>query len=272
MERFHVTANGLRVCYFAHGPANGRPTILLHGAGGNGRWWDETAQFLAEGGRRVYAPDLRGHGDTSGPATPLDTETTLADLLALADALEVERALWMGHSWTGKVLFALGARHPARAERLVLIDPAAPAGWGRHRDRMLQWGRELWSQEVGPHNSPETATATLRQLESWRNWQALGGAFQHGFQARADGSLIAKASLETVLTILDALDTNLEPLLPQIEVPTLIVAAAERERSLGAVAALMPRANLAVIAANHWVYTDNPNEFHQALDQHGALS
>jgi lipase len=71
-------------------------------------------------GRRILAPDLRGHG-SSTDEPPWDVEQHVADL---AGAIEVERADWLGHSFGGRLVVELAARHPERVARAVLLDPA----------------------------------------------------------------------------------------------------------------------------------------------------
>lgn len=82
-------------------------------------------QRLAERlpGRRVVALDLRGHG-RSGWEPPWDLATHVDDLLETADALGVERADWIGHSFGGRLVIELAARAPERVRRAVLLDPA----------------------------------------------------------------------------------------------------------------------------------------------------
>jgi lipase len=74
-------------------------------------------------GRRVLAPDLRGHG-ASAQEPPWTTEAHVADALETAKAAGVERADWLGFSFGGRVAAALAAAAPERVERLVLLDPA----------------------------------------------------------------------------------------------------------------------------------------------------
>jgi lipase len=67
--------------------------------------------------------DLRGHG-RSGSEPPWDVETHVADLLETADALGLERTVWIGVSFGGLIVSTLAARHPDRVSGLVLLDPA----------------------------------------------------------------------------------------------------------------------------------------------------
>jgi lipase len=104
------------------GPAGGDAVVCVHGIAQHGGIFAELAESLAAEGRRSVAVDLRGHGD-SGREPPWNTETHVDDVLETADALGVEGATWIGHSFGGRVLAALAARAPQRVRRLVLLDP-----------------------------------------------------------------------------------------------------------------------------------------------------
>jgi lipase len=74
-------------------------------------------------GRRVVAVDLRGHGHSEWEP-PWDLATHVDDLLETADALGIERASWIGHSFGGRLTIEVAARATDRVERAVLLDPA----------------------------------------------------------------------------------------------------------------------------------------------------
>jgi lipase len=73
--------------------------------------------------RRVVAPDLRGHGESSAEP-PWTVEAHVADVLETASVAGVERADWLGFSFGGRVAAALAAAAPERVRRLILLDPA----------------------------------------------------------------------------------------------------------------------------------------------------
>jgi len=101
------------------GDPSAQPVVCLHGVTGHG----ERFKRLAEDrwtGFRVLAPDLRGHG-RSGYEPPWTFETHVADLL---ETIEPEQADWVGHSFGGRLVLELAARHPERVRRVVLLDPA----------------------------------------------------------------------------------------------------------------------------------------------------
>jgi lipase len=72
---------------------------------------------------RVVSVDLRGHGDSDWEP-PWDLDTHVGDLLDTSDALGIDVADWMGHSFGGRLALELAARAPSRVRRLVLLDPA----------------------------------------------------------------------------------------------------------------------------------------------------
>lgn len=101
-----------------------RPAVvLLHGAGFDRRIWAAQARALAGRGRAVLAPDLPGHGRSSGPAR--DSVEALADwIAALVDAAGLETAALAGHSLGGLVALEAAARRPERVRALVLFGVA----------------------------------------------------------------------------------------------------------------------------------------------------
>jgi 2-succinyl-6-hydroxy-2,4-cyclohexadiene-1-carboxylate synthase len=100
---------------------SGRPLLLLHGFTGSAATWSpHTARFAPR--FRTIASDLIGHGRSDSPRDPARyrMERCVADLLALLDALDVERASVLGYSMGGRVALHLAAAAPERVPTLVL--------------------------------------------------------------------------------------------------------------------------------------------------------
>jgi pimeloyl-ACP methyl ester carboxylesterase len=101
------------------------PTIvLLHGAGFDHSTWALHSRWFAHHGHNVLAPDLPGHGRTSGAALPTIAE--MADwTAALLDAAGATKARLVGHSMGSLIALETAARHPAKVSALGLIGTAA---------------------------------------------------------------------------------------------------------------------------------------------------
>lgn len=107
----------------------GPPVILVHGLGLSAGLWKPHLALLAAAGYRAIAPDLPGFGRSDGPLSGL-TVGAIADwLVRLADALDVDRAAWIGHSVGAQQLVRLAASAPDRAAALVLAAPTGRTGW-----------------------------------------------------------------------------------------------------------------------------------------------
>ncbi|MDQ3077837.1 MAG: alpha/beta fold hydrolase [Pseudomonadota bacterium] len=109
------------------GPADGPPVILLHGFPESHRTWRGLVPLL-EDRFRLIMPDQRGFGDSDRPqdAEAYTTDALIADLFALADALEVDRFALVGHDWGGAIAWAAALRGNKRIERLAIINSPHP--------------------------------------------------------------------------------------------------------------------------------------------------
>ncbi len=103
-----------------------RPTIVfVHGAANDHSVWGLQARYFAHHGNNALAVDLPAHGRSDGSAR--SSIGAIADwLVALLDALGVDRALLIGHSMGALAALDMAARHPARVQALALLGPAAP--------------------------------------------------------------------------------------------------------------------------------------------------
>ncbi|MDB5606947.1 MAG: alpha/beta hydrolase [Bradyrhizobium sp.] len=101
------------------------PTIvLLHGAGFDHTTWALHSRWFAHHGYGVLAPDLPGHGRSSG--APLPAISEMADwTAALIDAAGAAKARLVGHSMGSLIALETAARHPAKVSALSLIGTAA---------------------------------------------------------------------------------------------------------------------------------------------------
>jgi pimeloyl-ACP methyl ester carboxylesterase len=127
MHRRTVDLAGLAFTYYEGGEPDAPPVLLLHAFGRDGSDWRPVWAGLGAG-RRLIAPDQRGHGASARPGT-YSFELMCADAVGLLDALGVERADVIGHSMGGTVSYLLAEQHPDRLRRLVLEDTPPPRGW-----------------------------------------------------------------------------------------------------------------------------------------------
>ena len=122
----HVDAGVLNIAYYEAGPADGPAVLLLHGFPYDIHSYVDVAPRLAAQGCRVIAPYLRGYGPTRfrDPETPRSGEQAAvgADLIALMDALGIERAVFAGYDWGGRAACIGAALWPARCAGLVSVN------------------------------------------------------------------------------------------------------------------------------------------------------
>jgi pimeloyl-ACP methyl ester carboxylesterase len=100
----------------------GQPVVCIHGVTQHSGAFEWLASRLAKHDQSVTALDLRGHG-ASGWEPPWNTSTHVGDVIETLNALEIQKATWIGHSFGGLVAAAAAVAAPERVLRLVLLDP-----------------------------------------------------------------------------------------------------------------------------------------------------
>lgn len=117
-----VQARGIRFHVAEAGDVDAPVVVLLHGWPSNWYCWREHFAPLAAAGLRPIAIDLRGFGWSETTPHGYRKASMARDVLAVLDALNVDRFRLAGHDWGGFVAFLLGLAHPERVERLVLLN------------------------------------------------------------------------------------------------------------------------------------------------------
>lgn len=125
VRRSYVAVNGVNFHVTEAGPEDGRPVLALHG-------WPQHhwayRDLLADPppGLRVIAPDLPGYGWSGPPPHKWAKEDVVSDLVALMDALGLDRVLLVGHDWGGYIGHLLTLRVPERIDGYLALNIAHP--------------------------------------------------------------------------------------------------------------------------------------------------
>ena len=132
--------------YVEHGA--GQPVVLLHGFPLDHTIWE--AQIEALSARwHVIAPDLRGHGQSPIWGGVFYMEDMAADVVALLDSLEIERAVWVGHSMGGYVTMAALRRFPERVAGAAMVATHPFADSPEKRTQREMTAQKVLSEGVG---------------------------------------------------------------------------------------------------------------------------
>jgi pimeloyl-ACP methyl ester carboxylesterase len=120
-----INAGLLNVGYAEAGPADGPPVIMLHGWPYDIDSFAEVAPLLAAAGHRVIVPYLRGYGTTRFLSDASfrngQPSATGLDILALMDALRIEKAIVAGFDWGARTANILAALWPERVKAMVSV-------------------------------------------------------------------------------------------------------------------------------------------------------
>jgi len=153
---------------------SGPPVVMLHGWPDSWHLWREQMVALANCGRRVIAPDLRGFGESDHPEAieEYSMSKLIGDVGALMDEFKIERATVVGHDWGAALAWLFATFVPERVERLAVVSVGHPQSFSAagFRQKQLSWYM-LWFQFVGVAESGLSAN----DWELFRNW-AHGGA------------------------------------------------------------------------------------------------
>jgi pimeloyl-ACP methyl ester carboxylesterase len=157
---------GLHAAVRTWGPPDGAaPLVLVHGFLDAGAAWEEVAAALAERlpGRRIVAPDLRGHGDTDrvGAGGYYHFFDYVADLEALLAELGLTSIDLVGHSMGGMVASYFAGTRPAAVRRLALLEGLGPPEPPLDGDALPQRTRAWLDAWARARAEPERALADL---------------------------------------------------------------------------------------------------------------
>jgi pimeloyl-ACP methyl ester carboxylesterase len=151
----------------------GIPVVLLHGLTASRGYVVMGSQALQRGGHRVVAYDARGHGASSPAPAPnaYRYEELIADLVAVLDALGVERAVLAGASMGAHTALRLALEQPERVAAVAVItpgydpvafdDPRRLARWDALADALRDGGIDAFVEAFGLQRLPEAWRGTL---------------------------------------------------------------------------------------------------------------
>ena len=131
--RRSIRTNGISLSVVEAGPigSDAPLVVLCHGFPELSRSWRHQIPALAGAGFHVVAPDMRGYGQSDSPPDPAsyDMVSLADDLAGLLDAMDRERAIFVGHDWGAAAVWSLATVHPQRARAVAALSvPYRPRG------------------------------------------------------------------------------------------------------------------------------------------------
>jgi len=205
-----IDADGCTIHVEIEGSESAPTLMLSNSLGTDLSMWDLQAPAFAEKFRLIRY-DRRGHGQSGAPKGPYSMERLGRDVLAILDALKIEKTHWCGLSIGGMVGQWLGAYAPERMDRMILSNTAC-----YYADKEMWNGRIRLLREKG---LPAVVEGTM---ERW---------FTKGFRERDPetiarmSAILLKTPIEGYIGCCEAVrDMDHREILSKIKAPVLIIA------------------------------------------------
>lgn len=249
-----IDRGGVRITYDVAGGGTGPALLLTHGYTASAHMFAANLPALSAN-NTVITWDMRGHGRTDYPDDPAQYSPQLAvgDMVAILDAVGVERAVIGGHSLGGYLSLRFHLMQRDRVAGLALID----TGPG-------------YRQEAARNGWNDMAENYARSFER-KGLDGLGDSAEVSGDVHRDASGLIRAARG----ILTQFDSQVIESLPGITVPTLVIVGEDDTPFVDGskyMASKIPGARLAIIPdAGHAPNISNPVEFERVMTEFLAV-
>ena len=268
-QRQTFTNNSMAISYLQWSD-RGMPLLLLHGMADHALVWSSLGDYLSSN-YQVIAPDLRGHGESSKPATGYHFQDYIGDLRALINHLGWTQAHILGHSWSAKIAAIWATQQPEVFKSLILVDPF-------FIDKMPSWIRITFPilYQVLPFlkitrsfDSYQSIEAIARQLKQYKGWSNLQQeVFKNAIEQKADGSWSSKFTLSARQEIFEDV-MGFAGLTKTLDIPSLLILPQQGLNrtawQIQSYKKYLTSLEIKKIPGNHWAFLGEPETFNQTV-------
>ena len=268
-QRRTFTNNSMTISYLQWSD-RGMPLLLLHGMADHALVWSSLGDYLSSN-YQVIAPDLRGHGESSKPATGYHFQDYIGDLRALINHLGWTQAHILGHSWSAKIAAIWATQQPEVFKSLILVDPF-------FIDKMPSWIRITFpilyqvlpflkiTRSFDSYQSIEAIAYQLKQYKGWSNLQQ--EVFKNAIEQKADGSWSSKFTLSARGEIFEDV-MGFAGLTKTLDIPSLLILPQQGLNrtawQIQSYKKYLTSLEIKKIPGNHWAFLGEPETFNQAV-------
>lgn len=253
-----------------YGPEEGRKWIFVHGLMGYGQNWRRIIAEL-EPTERCFAYDQRGHGRSFQPASGYAPEDYANDLRQIVDELGWTQFILVGHSMGGRNVLNFASRFPERVSHLVIEDIGPEASPQAH-----EYYEYLLNMVPTPFRTRAEAKTYfsgdfVKNAKTRENVQVIANYFYSNMEEQADGTVdwrFSKSGILESVRLGRSGDRWAE--VESLKVPTLLVRGGNsKELSRENYEKMLERNSMIkgveIPGAGHWVHSDQPKAFTEAL-------
>jgi len=250
-----IQSNGCPIHVEVEGPENAPVLMLSNSLGTTLHMWDGQVAPLTKHFRLVRY-DRRGHGQSGVPAGPYNMDMLGRDVLAVLDALKIDKINWCGLSMGGMVGMWLGANAPQRINRLILSNTSAYFA-----------DKEIWNGRIKTIREKGLASIVGGTMERW---------FTQGFRDREPKTMAWMTEMflstkpEGYIACGEAVrDMDHREIIKSITAPTMIIAGRhDPATTLEAgqfIQSQIPGSKLTVLEAAHIANVEQPQAYTDAM-------
>jgi pimeloyl-ACP methyl ester carboxylesterase len=276
MDRIDVVVGPLTFDALAAGPEGAQAVLLLHGFPQTSQAWVDQLEALGAAGYRAVAFDQRGY---SPRARPPDVDAyrapeLIGDVLAVADALGMDRFHLVGHDWGGAIAWQVGGRHADRLHTLTVVSTPHPAAMGMALAGQIGGDQAERSSYVQVFREPDSQDRFLENDAQILRMVYLASGMPPGREAPYLEALGTPEALGAALNWYRAADLSLIDGLGDITSPTMYVWSTE-DPALGREAAEAtaqfvkgPYRFEVLEGVGHWIPEQEPARLNELLLDH----